>query len=219
MPLLASATAFGDGPATGGTEYAEAGGTAGESRLLSRRNELLGSTLAFKGSLAGTQPGDTVEVQRLDRKAGWVRVTTTFVGAEGLFYATWRTDTIGRTTVRAVPAAIAGDARAASIAPVRQVTVFRSAIATWYGPGFYGRATACGRRMTTRLLGVAHPKLPCGTQVDLLYKGRSITVPVVDRGPFRPKTSWDLTRATARALRFTATDTIGAVRVREAPAA
>jgi hypothetical protein len=219
MPLLASATAFGDGPATGGTEYAEPGGPAGESRLLSRRNELLGSTLAFKGSLAGTQPGDTVEVQRLDRKAGWVPVTTTFVGAEGMFYATWRTDTIGRTTVRAVPAAIAGDARAASIAPVRQVTVFRSAIATWYGPGFYGRATACGRRMTTRLLGVAHPKLPCGTQVDLLYKGRSITVPVVDRGPFRPGTSWDLTRATARALRFTATDTIGAVRVREAPAA
>ena len=39
-------------------------------------------------------------------------------------------------------------------------------------------------RMTRKLLGVAHKKLPCGTPVAIAYEGKSITVPVVDRGPF-----------------------------------
>ena len=60
-------------------------------------------------------------------------------------------------------------------------------MATWYGPGFYGRRTACGVKMSRTLLGVAHKTLPCGTQVAVLYKGRRITVPVVDRGPFRAR--------------------------------
>ena len=64
------------------------------------------------------------------------------------------------------------------------MTVYRAAVASWYGPGFYGRKTACGQRMTRKLLGVAHKRLPCGTEVALSYGGRSITVPVVDRGPF-----------------------------------
>ena len=93
------------------------------------------------------------------------------------------------------------------------MTVYRPAVASWYGPGFYGRTTACGQRMTRSLLGVAHKKLPCGTEVALTYRGRSITVPVVDRGPFRPGRRWDLTSATAEALGFTFTDRIGAVRV------
>jgi rare lipoprotein A (peptidoglycan hydrolase) len=67
--------------------------------------------------------------------------------------------------------------------------------------------------MTKRLLGVAHRTLPCGTQVELAYGGATITVPVVDRGPFKKGRRWDLTAATAEALGFTFTDTIGAVRV------
>ena len=93
------------------------------------------------------------------------------------------------------------------------ITVRRPAVATWYGPGFYGRRTACGLRMSRTLLGVAHKRLPCGTPVAVLYKGRRITVPVVDRGPFRPGTTWDLTAATAQALGFQYTDRVGAVRV------
>jgi peptidoglycan hydrolase-like protein with peptidoglycan-binding domain len=85
-------------------------------------------------------------------------------------------------------------------------------VATWYGPGFYGRRTACGERMTHRLLGVAHRTLPCGTKVALLYKGRTITVPVVDRGPFANGAGYDLTSATAAALGMTHTSRIGAVR-------
>jgi rare lipoprotein A len=67
--------------------------------------------------------------------------------------------------------------------------------------------------MTRTLLGVAHKRLPCGTQVAVLYRGRRITVPVVDRGPFRHGTTWDLTAATAEALRFEHTDRVGAVRI------
>ena len=46
--------------------------------------------------------------------------------------------------------------------------------------------TACGRRLTTRTLGVAHKTLPCGTLVELLQRTAARSrVPVIDRGPFR----------------------------------
>ncbi len=86
-----------------------------------------------------------------------------------------------------------------------------SGIATWFGPGFYGKQTACGERLTKELVGVAHRGLPCGREVKLYYKGRTITAPVVDRGPFRDHATWDLTAAAAAQLCFTRTDTIGAV--------
>jgi rare lipoprotein A (peptidoglycan hydrolase) len=66
--------------------------------------------------------------------------------------------------------------------------------------------------MSRTLVGVAHKSLPCGTQVALLYQGRTITVPVVDRGPFRSGTTYDLTAATATALGFSTKARIGAVR-------
>lgn len=64
---------------------------------------------------------------------------------------------------------------------------------SWYGPGFYGKRTACGYALTTTILGVAHRTLPCGTLVDFLYNGRSVTVPVIDRGPYVAGRQWDLT--------------------------
>lgn len=211
--LLSLPAAGASAQSTGGTEYGDGATTAGGSSLLSRRSELLGGTLTFKGVVADTSPGDTVEVQRLDRRKGWVPTTTATVGDDGSFVATWTTSTIGRIAVRAAPVRD-GIAQSAAVGPTREVTVFKPAVATFYGPGLYGRRTACGQKLTKSLLGVAHRKLRCGTQVDLFYKGRTITVPVVDRGPFRAGTSWDLTSATARELGFESTDTIGAVRVR-----
>jgi rare lipoprotein A len=112
----------------------------------------------------------------------------------------------------AAPAAATADPpTGGTAAPV--MTVYRGAVASWYGPGFYGRRTACGQRMTRTLLGVAHRRLACGSQVALSYEGRSITVPVVDRGPYVRGRTWDLTAATAKALGFTFTDRIGAVRI------
>jgi rare lipoprotein A len=92
------------------------------------------------------------------------------------------------------------------------VTVYPAARATWYGPGFYGRKTACGTRLRKDTLGVAHRKLPCGTPVTVFYKGRTVTVPVIDRGPFAHGARWDLTAATAQAIGFQATDTVGALK-------
>jgi rare lipoprotein A (peptidoglycan hydrolase) len=77
--------------------------------------------------------------------------------------------------------------------------------ATWYGPGFYGRRTACGVKLRPWTVGVAHRRLPCGTRVTFFHGGTFKTVPVIDRGPFAGATNWDLTAAAARALDFRAT--------------
>src|ERR1700677_3782954 len=41
----------------------------------------------------------------------------------------------------------------------------KTALATWFGPGFYGQHTACGQTLTPATVGVANRKLPCGTLV------------------------------------------------------
>ena len=89
--------------------------------------------------------------------------------------------------------------------------VFKSGMATWYGPGLYGNTTACGQELTEELVGVAHKSLPCGTMVEVSYGGRSIVVPVVDRGPYAKGMTWDLTSAAAEQLDFTETARIGAL--------
>jgi rare lipoprotein A (peptidoglycan hydrolase) len=76
--------------------------------------------------------------------------------------------------------------------------------ATWYGPGFWGKRTACGVTLTPTTLGVAHKKLPCGTQVTFSYAGRSVTATVIDRGPFHKGFAWDLTKKTAKRVGFLA---------------
>jgi rare lipoprotein A (RlpA)-like double-psi beta-barrel protein len=77
--------------------------------------------------------------------------------------------------------------------------------ATWYGPGFYGRRTACGQRLRRSTLGVAHKTLPCGTAVTFYLLGRFVTVPVIDRGPYARGIHFDLTAAAASRLGLSAT--------------
>ena len=73
---------------------------------------------------------------------------------------------------------------------------------SWYGPGFYGRRTACGHALTESLRGVAHRTLPCGTKVTFRNpaNGRTVTAPVVDRGPYVAGRQWDLTGGLCLAL-------------------
>lgn len=71
---------------------------------------------------------------------------------------------------------------------------------TWYGPGWYGRRTACGQKLTSTLMGTAHKTLPCGTVVRFRYRGRQATARVVDRGPYARGVEFDLTWAVARKL-------------------
>lgn len=77
----------------------------------------------------------------------------------------------------------------------------RPTLATWFGPGFYGHSTACGQKLTPKLVGVASRTLPCGTLVQIGYRGHQLTVPVLDRGPYGHNGAmWDLTSGAARAL-------------------
>jgi hypothetical protein len=96
----------------------------------------------------------------------------------------------------------------------RIVRTMASSTATWYGPGFYGHRTACGRTLRRGTIGVAHRHLPCGTRVTLKYRGRFVRARVIDRGPFTRGVRWDLTYGTARALHFTTTDQIRAAPIR-----
>jgi rare lipoprotein A len=80
--------------------------------------------------------------------------------------------------------------------------VYRHAYASWYGPGFFGGHLACGGRLTPGTLGVANKRLPCGTKITLRYHGRSVRVPVIDRGPYVGGREYDLTAATKQRLGF-----------------
>ncbi len=89
--------------------------------------------------------------------------------------------------------------------PVGQDIVFspfRSAGASWYGPGLWGNKTACGQILGRATLGVAHRSLPCGTAVKFVYHGRALITQVIDRGPYLKGRAWDLTAAASEALAF-----------------
>jgi rare lipoprotein A (peptidoglycan hydrolase) len=74
-------------------------------------------------------------------------------------------------------------------------------LASWYGPGFYGRRTACGQTYTPEILGVAHRLLRCGTLIQLTSPaGVTMSVPVIDRGPYITGRALDLSNATRIAL-------------------
>jgi rare lipoprotein A (peptidoglycan hydrolase) len=86
----------------------------------------------------------------------------------------------------------------------------KQTVATWYGPGFYGHTTACGQKLTPKLVGVASRTLPCGTLVRISYGGHLLTAPVLDRGPYGHSGAvWDLTSGAARALAIKETVRIG----------
>jgi rare lipoprotein A (peptidoglycan hydrolase) len=79
---------------------------------------------------------------------------------------------------------------------------YRSAGASWYGPGLWGSKTACGQTLRPTTLGVAHRSLPCGTAVKFVYRGHALITRVIDRGPYVKGRAWDLTAAASEALEF-----------------
>jgi rare lipoprotein A (peptidoglycan hydrolase) len=133
------------------------------------------------------------------------------VGSDGSFSAAWQTDHIGRFAIRALITTGSGTASAASSMPTVTITVYRRSIATQYGPGFYGQRTACGTKLKPSTIGVANRTLKCGSTVSVYYHGRTMILPVIDRGPYANHADWDLTTAAAKALGIAGTATIGAV--------
>jgi len=121
-------------------------------------------------------------------------------GRNGSFSLRWRPTGVGSYRVRAY--GVHDKGIEASVSAARRVTAYRAAAASYYGPGLYGGALACGGTLQPGTLGVAHKTLPCGSKVRLRYRGRSLTVRVVDRGPYVGGRDFDLTAATKARLRF-----------------
>ena len=182
--------------------------------LSAKHNAIVRRVARFRGAVARSEAGRTVSVQRRDSAAGWVAVATATVQKDGTFVTSWHPQHIGRIQVRAVLADSATGSAARASTPLK-ITIYHSAMATWYGPdGFYGTRTACGVVLHKSTLGVAHRHLPCGTKVAIYYRGRSVTVPVIDRGPYRSGVDWDLTGATRRKLHFNGLARVGTVALR-----
>jgi rare lipoprotein A len=187
--------------------------------LVSHASAMLRNQLSFTGTAAPSDAGATVEIERLGHQTGWQWAPTVqaTVGSDGSFSATWHTNHIGRFSMRALIMKSSTSAYAASTMPTVSVIVYRQAIATQYGPGFYGQRTACATKLTPSTIGVANRTLKCGTKVSVYYHGRTMVIPVIDRGPYANHADWDLTTATAKALGIDGTATIGAVSLPRQP--
>ena len=186
--------------------------TNGGITLSAKVSAMLSHGLRFTGVVPAAMAGQTVVIERLDRIKGWLRTAHGTAASDGSFSITWRTNHIGRFAIRALLLrGSLASTRSATNGPTVDVTIYRPAIATWYGPGSWGSTTACGETLTPQTLGVAHKWLKCGTPVALYYGGRTIIVPVIDRGPYANNADYDLTQATSRALHTDGVSTIGAV--------
>jgi rare lipoprotein A len=139
---------------------------------------------------------ELVALEVLGRR-GWRTIARTHTGARGRFRLSYTPRKLGSRWARL---SFAGDA---ADLPARQrlgrLNVFRLAEASWYGGG---GSLACGGELTSSTMGVANKTLPCGTLVTLRYGGRTVRVPVVDRGPYVAGREFDLTEATKDALGF-----------------
>ena len=134
------------------------------------------------------------------------KVLGTKTKTNGTFALRWAPDRIGNYSVRAFGV---HDRRSrGSASAERRLTSYRHAGASYYGPGLYGNGVACGGTLTPGMLGVANKTLPCGTKVKLRYHGNTVTVPVIDRGPYVAGRDYDLTEATRERLRFPGTGTV-----------
>lgn len=88
--------------------------------------------------------------------------------------------------------------------PAEQPDYDETGIASWYGPTFYGRATANGERFDANALTAAHRTLPMPVNVRVtnLDNGKSLIVRVNDRGPFAKGRIIDLSEHAATLLGY-----------------
>ena len=170
-----------------------------------REHVKVGDRAHVSGRLQPGYRGRTVRIQQ--RKQGrWVTVDRDRTARRGRFVGSWEVKrSAGRYRTRVV---FRGDRRNERRVEKARLLVYRPGQASYYGPGLYGNRTACGQTLTPSTLGVANRWLPCGTRVTFRYRGRSVTVPVIDRGPFHGSRIWDLTYATKRKLGFGSTGVV-----------
>ena len=167
------------------------------------KHVMVGRGLVVSGSLYPAVRGRKVYLHR--RVDGRWKFMKGVRAGDGTFAISVAGRRIGHHVIRAT---FSGDSKNVRKRVRAGYNVYDPDAATWYGPGFYGNRTACGETLHEDTLGVANRTLPCGTKVAILYRGRTITVPVIDRGPYS-HADWDLTSATARRLGFEGSNTIG----------
>jgi rare lipoprotein A len=134
------------------------------------------------GTLLGERrqglPDQPVALQELGRH-GWRTLARARTGTRGRFRLSFVPRRLGSDWVRLRFAGAGPELPAHR--RLGRLNVYRLAMASWYGGG---------------------GSLPCGTEITLRYDGRTVRVPVVDRGPYVAGREFDLTEATKEALGF-----------------
>ena len=210
LPAVAAATALAIGltPAAAKSERKPVHGRQHShvSLHLSTHTVLAGNGLAVRGKV---RPSGRHRVRLVFRgpdhgvRGAWTK-------ANGTFAVRWLPERTGSYAVRAY--GLHDRQVSGSRSAKRKLTAYRLAGASYYGPGIFGNGVACGGTLLPGTMGVAHKTLPCGTKVKLRYHGRSVTVPVIDRGPYVAGRDYDLTWAVKLKLGFPGVGTVMATR-------
>src|SRR5215469_14603863 len=211
LPAVAAVTALSVGLAPAAAQTKSGHGYHERSRAhvslhLSTHSVLAGNGLAVRGKV---RPSGRHRVKPVFRGPDRAErgVTTR---ANGTFALRWAPGRTGNYAVRAY--GVHDRSVSASVSAARKLTTYHLAGASYYGPGLYGNGVACGGTLLPSTMGVANKTLPCGTMVKLRYHGRSVTVPVIDRGPYVAGRDYDLTTAVKRRLGFPGVGTVLASR-------
>jgi rare lipoprotein A len=167
---------------------------------------LVGRSAVYAGSVARHRTGQRVRLE-LRSGSGWHVVDRDRIAGNGRFRVSTKIRRIGDD--RAARLRIVETAGAkGDVERVERVHGFRRTFASYYGPGLYGGALACGGRLSPGTIGVAHKSMPCGTKLTLRLGGREVQARVVDRGPYVGGREFDLTAATKARLGFGSTGTV-----------
>lgn len=164
-----------------------------------RATGLVGNRAVYAGRVVGAKQGDQVRLD-LRGRTSWSSVATARVSSDGRFRVAKQISSVGDQAARV--RVVASEHVEGTHRRVKRVHGFRKSHASYFGPGLYGSALACGGRLSPSTKGVAHKTLPCGSRVTLRYGGRQVTTKVVDRGPYIAGREWDLTAATRNQLGF-----------------
>jgi rare lipoprotein A len=158
-----------------------------------RLNVRAGRRVVVRGTVQPASAGAPVALQ-IKRAGRWRTLARAKTDARGAFTVRDR-----RTRPLSAPARLLAAGATRSLG---RLNVYRTALASWYGPGLYGQHLGCGGTLSAGSVGVAHKSLPCGTRLTLRHGGRILRVRVIDRGPYVGGREYDLTAATARRLGF-----------------
>ncbi len=190
---IALAAAVTGAPLAGTVPTATTATASGVELKLGKRNVLANNRVEIKGDVA---PGGhhTVEIDVNGKRVKEVRTAS-----DGHYATKWRPESPGVYKVKAI---VKGAGSSPVSSHAKRLNAYRSVQASYYGPGLYGNGVACGGTLTPGKLGVANKTLPCGTKVTLHHGSKTVTVPVIDRGPYSGNREYDLTSATKNKLGY-----------------